>query len=85
MYSVVSCVRTSTDVEGPLDMHVEVEGEYEHSLIEALGHTVTSKAIALAYEDMPDVFDQDCSEDGVAFHLGQGFECELYWELVGYN
>ena len=31
------------------------------------------------------VFDQDCTENDVAYSWGQGFECELYWELVGYN
>ena len=66
-------------------MHVEVVGEYRHTFFDVFDHTVTSKAIARAYEDMPDVFDNDCSETGVAYSLGQDFECELYWELVGYN
>ena len=66
-------------------MHVEYVGEYEHSLFSTFDHEVTSGAIAKAYVNMGDVFDQDCSENGVACSWGQGFECELYIEEAWFN
>lgn len=68
-----------------MEMRVQVDGEYSHLFISAFNHDVTSRAIAHGYTSMPDVFEADCDEDGVAYSLGQDFECELYWELLGYN
>ena len=84
-YYVDSCVRTSTDLAGPKKMSVVVDGEYYNTKLSTLDHDVTSEAIARGYKNMPHVFDNACTEDGIAYHLGMDFECELYWELVGYS
>ena len=66
-------------------MRVEVGAKYYNTKKSHFDHDATSRAIARGYRNMPDVFDANCQESGVPRDWGAGFECELYWELVGYN
>ena len=84
-YYIISCTRPVTELDGPLSMSVHVDGDYGNSAVSWFGHSVESRAEAFGYQNMPDVFDADCHEEDVPFSLGADFECDLYWELVGYN
>ena len=84
-YYVDSCVQTSTDIDSPTEMHVEVSAEYYNTKKSHFDHDVVSRAIANGYQSMPHVFDQECSEEGVPYDWHADFECELFWELIGYN
>ncbi len=80
------CVDTSTldrDVDSSTEMFTETDGEYYHTLFESFGHSVTSKALAYGNEDMPDVFDNECR--GYSLPYLSDLECELFWELLGYQ
>lgn len=84
-YYVEDCTRTLTELDGSYYMAVQVDGEYGNSEFSWFGHSVESRVEAFTGENMPDVFDADCDEEDVPYSWGADFECELYWELVGYN
>ena len=84
-YYTESCTRSVTELEGPYAMSVQVDGKYGNTEFPWFGHYVESRAEAFGYKFMPDVFDADCYEKDVPYSWGADFECELYWELVGYN
>ncbi len=64
---------------------MQVDGTYINHVQIDFGHTVMSKAIARGYETGVNMFDKDCSEDGVPYSWGADFECELAWEYLGWN
>ena len=82
-YYVDTCTLTDYDVTSQTKMFSEMDGEYIHTLFASFGHSVTSEAIAHGYENMPDVFDSDCS--GVSLPPLADLECDLLWVLLGYQ
>ena len=82
-YYVDTCTLTDYDMSSSTEMYAKTEGEYIHKLLVAFGHRVTSKAIAYAYEGVPDMFDHECN--GYSLLSGSSLECELFWEILGYE
>ena len=83
-YYVDTCTRYD-DVDSSTEMSVETEGEYYHTAVESFGHSVRSKAIAYGNVGMGDAFDNECSGDSLPLPSISDLECELYWELLGYQ